>query len=64
MQKHTYFSWWRPFQTKLLFFQTIESAKHAFAARAGSGKPAPLYVLFLENEQQNSRLNYAAMFSP
>ena len=26
-----------PFQTKLLFFQTIESAKCAYAARAGDG---------------------------
>ena len=49
-----------------LFFQTIESAKRAFAARAGSGKPALLHVLLLENEQQNSRTYYmyGAMFSP
>ena len=39
----------RPFQTKLLFFQTVESAKHAFATRAGSGNPAFLPALFLEN---------------
>ena len=39
-----------------LFFQTIESAKRTFAARAGSRK-------FLENEKQNSRKNYSAMFS-
>ena len=58
------FSWQRPFQTKLSFFQTVESAaKHAFAARAGSGKPAILDALFLENEKQNSRKNYGAMFS-
>ena len=54
--KTQFFSWWRPFQRKLLFFQTIESAKHAFAASAGSRK-------FLENEKQNSRKNYGAMFS-
>ena len=53
----------RPFQTKLLFFQTMESAKRAFAAGAGSGKPALLHALFLENEKQNSRKNYGAMFS-
>ena len=46
-----------------LFFQIKESAKHAFAAGAGSGKPALLHVLFLENEKQNSRKNYGAMFS-
>ena len=46
-----FFSWRRPFQRKLLFFETIESAKRAFAARAGSRKPA----LFLENEKQNSK---------
>ena len=34
----------------------IESAKRAFAARAGSRK-------FLENEKQNSRKNYGAMFT-
>ena len=43
-------------EIKLLFFQTIESAKRAFAARAGSRK-------FLENEKQNSRKNYGAMFT-
>ena len=37
-----------PFQTKLLVFQTVESAKHAFDVMAGSGKPAFLHVLFLE----------------
>ena len=56
MQKRSFFSWRCPFQRKLLFFQTIESAKHAFAASAGSRK-------FLENEKQNSRKNYRAMFS-
>ena len=30
---------------------------------AGSGKPAFLHALFLENEKQNSRKNYTAMFS-
>ena len=35
--------------------QAIESAKDAFAARAGSGKPALLHALFLGNEKQNSR---------
>ena len=61
--KTQFFSWQRPFQTKLLFFQTIESAKCAFAATAGSGKPAFLHALFLGNEKQNSRKNYGAMFS-
>ena len=42
--------------SKLLFFQTIESAKPTFAPSAGSRK-------FLENEKQNSRKNYGAMFS-
>ena len=39
-----------------MFFQTIESAKRAFAARAGSRK-------FLENEKKNGRKNYGAVFS-
>ena len=56
-------SWRRPFQTKLLFFQTVESAKRAFPARASSGKPTFLHALFLENEKQNSSKNYGAMFS-
>ena len=38
------------------FFQTIESAKRTFATRAGSRK-------FLENEKQNNRKSYGAMFS-
>ena len=42
--KTHFFSWRRFFQTKLLLFQTIESAKSAFAARAGSGKPALLHA--------------------
>ena len=46
-----------------VFPNRMESAKHAFAARAGSGKPALLHVLFLENKKQNSRKNYGAMFS-
>ena len=54
--KNAVFSWRCPFQRKLLFFQTIESAKREFVARAGSRK-------FLENEKQNSRKNYGAMFS-
>ena len=54
--KTNFFSWQRPFQTKLLFFQTIESAKRVFVARAGSGKPALVHALFLEK-------NYGAMFS-
>ena len=45
------------------FSKKKESAKRTFAARAGSGKPALLHVLFLENEKQNSRKNYEAMFS-
>ena len=61
--KTHFFSWRRPFQSKLLFFQTTESAKRAFATRAGSGKPALLHTLFLENEKQNSKKNYRAMFS-
>ena len=56
MQKRSFFSWQCSFQRKLLFFQTLESAKRAFAASAGSRK-------FLENEKQNSRKNYRAMFS-
>ena len=56
MQKRSFFSWRCPFQRKLLFFQTIESAKRTFAASAGSRK-------FLENEKQNSRKNYGAVFS-
>ena len=32
-------------------------------AGAGSGNPAFLHALFLENEKQNSRKNYEAMFS-
>ena len=52
--KRQFFSWWCPFQTKLLFFQTIESAKCAFAAMAGSGKPAFLHALFLENEKKKA----------
>ena len=64
MQKlQFFFSWWHPLQTRLLFFQTIESAKRAFAAMAGSGKPAFLHVLFLENEKQNSSKNYGTTFS-
>ena len=35
MQKRSFFSWRCPFQRKLLFFRTIESAKRAFAASAG-----------------------------
>ena len=53
--KTQFFSWRRPFQTKFLFFQTIESARRAFAAMAGSGKPAFLHALFHEDEKQNSR---------
>ena len=63
MQKPQFFSWQRPFQTKLLFFQTIESVKCTFAAMAGSGKPAFLHALFLENEKQSGRKNYGTMFS-
>ena len=48
---------------KLLFFQTIESAKGAFAVRAGSGKRAFLHALFLENEKQNSSKNYRTVLS-
>ena len=59
MQKRSFLTWQSPFQRKLLFFQTIESAKRAFAAGAGSRKLA----LCLENEKQNSRKNYGEMFS-
>ena len=58
-----FFSWRRPFQTKLLFFQTIESTKCTFAAVPGSGKPTFLHASFLENEKQNSRKNYMASIS-
>ena len=47
MEKWSFFSWQCPFQGKLLFFQTIESAKRTFAARAGSRK-------FLENEKKTA----------
>ena len=47
-----------------LFFQTTESAKCAFAAMSGSGKPAFLHALFLENEKQNSRKNYMVNVFP
>ena len=61
--KNTFFFLVASFPNKAFVFPTIESAKHAFAARAGSGKPALLHVLFLENEKQNSRKKYGAMFS-
>ena len=51
--KVQFFTWQRPFQTKLLFFQTIESAKTAFAA-TGSGKPAFLHVLFLKKQKNKT----------
>ena len=54
--KTQFFSWRCPFQRQLLCFQTIESAKRALAASADSSK-------FLENEKQNSRKKYGAMFS-
>ena len=41
-----YFSWQCPFQTELLFFQTKELGKRAFATRDGSGKPAFLHAYF------------------
>ena len=43
------------------FFQTIESAKRAFAARAGSGKPAFLHASFLK-KKKNSRENMGQCF--
>ena len=46
--KMQFFSWQCPFQMKLLLFQTKESAKCTFAAKAGSGKPAFLHALSLE----------------
>ena len=58
MQIHRFFSWQHPFQTKLLFFQIMESVKRAFASRAGSGKLALLHALFLENEKENSRQKF------
>ena len=33
-------------QQNFLFFQTIQSVKHAFATRAGSGKPAFCVLIF------------------
>ena len=51
------------FACGLQLHRKTETAKRAFADRAGSGKPAFLHVLFLENEKQNSRKNYRAMFS-
>ena len=56
MQKRSFFPGGVLSKESFLFFQTIESAKRTFAARAGSRK-------FLENENQNSRKNYGAMFS-
>ena len=50
-------TWQCPFQTRLLFFQTVESAKHIFATMAGSGKSAFLHALFLENKKQTSGKN-------
>ena len=55
MQKRSFFRVC-PFQRKLSFSQTTELAKTAFAPRAGSRK-------FRENEQQNSRKKFGAMFS-
>ena len=55
------FSWRRPFQTKLLFFQTIESEKRTFATKTGSAKPAFLHALFVENEKQNNRKDYGTI---
>ena len=57
-----FFSWRHPFQTKLLFFQTIESVKRAFATGAGSEKPVFLHALFLENEKQNRRKLWGNVF--
>ena len=56
MQKRSFFFLAVSFPKKALCFQTIESVKRAFAASAGSRE-------FLENEKQNSRKNYGAMFS-
>ena len=65
MQKLHFFvaAYFNSKQSFTLFFQTIQSAKCPFAARAGSGKPVFLHALFLENEKQNSSKNYRAMIS-
>ena len=59
-----FFSWWHPFQTKLICFskQWYQWSAH-LPPGAGSGKPALLHALFLKNEKQNSRKNYEATFS-
>ena len=64
VHKNAVFPWRCPFQTKLLFFRTIESAKNAFDATAGSEKPAVLHALFLKKEKQKSAKNYGASFFP
>ena len=52
--KTQFSSWWRPFQTELLFFQTIQSAKHAFATTAGPGKPAFLLRYFSKTKNKTA----------
>ena len=51
------------FPNKAFVFSNNGISKVAFAARAGSGKPALLHALFLENKKQNRRKNYRAVFS-
>ena len=52
MQKCSFFPGGVLSKTKLVFFQTIKSVKHAFAARSGSGKPAFFHALFLKRENK------------
>ena len=43
------------------FFLVASFPNKAFAAVAGSGKPAYLHAIFLENKKQNSRKNYSQL---
>ena len=63
MQRQSFFLAGSFSNKAVVFFQTIESAKRTFAARAGSGNPAFLHALFLENEKRNCGKNYEAIFS-
>ena len=60
--KMHFFSWWCPFQTKLLFFQTIESVKYAFASGAGLEKPALLHALFSKTNNKTTEKNIVQWF--
>ena len=53
MQNHTFFPG-GVFSKQSLLFQTIESAKRTFAARAGSGKPALLHAFDFSKRPEKS----------